>query len=248
MSDKKSKNAVRFFVDYVKERNVSIMTKTEWEQLYFYATVRAVFKEKNLIELSTEDLYEIADKLQLDFSKTTGLVKKCYRFEYEEVKKMDFHTLFEKQTILNPCVENKNVKFCVTNSLVQERLEEIFNKAGIFSDTSFKKNIFTIPTIQFLTLIEKENQTLLNKLLNKKKDFIQKLKETFNLEEDSKTKEIQNLINKNDAKEVVKSLSEIAVKIANFVNIPQNAVAEVIVNTIREDDTVLKAFGKSIAV
>ncbi|MEE1267091.1 MAG: hypothetical protein UHJ46_00695 [Treponema sp.] len=38
MSGKKSKNAVHFFVDYVKERNVSLMTKAEWEQLYFYCT------------------------------------------------------------------------------------------------------------------------------------------------------------------------------------------------------------------
>ena len=128
------------------------MTKAEWEQLYFYATARALFKTKSLIELSTEDLYTIADKLQIDFSKTTSLVKKCYRFEYADVKKMNFHTLFDKQAILNPSIENKNVKFCVTNSLVQERLEEIFNKAGIFSDTSFKRNIFTIPSIQFLTL------------------------------------------------------------------------------------------------
>ena len=35
---KKIKNAVHFFVDYVKERNVSLMTKAEWEQLYFYCT------------------------------------------------------------------------------------------------------------------------------------------------------------------------------------------------------------------
>lgn len=38
MSGKKSKNAVHFFVDYVKERNVSLITKAEWEQLYFYCT------------------------------------------------------------------------------------------------------------------------------------------------------------------------------------------------------------------
>ena len=38
MSGKKSNNAVHFFVDYVKERNVSLMTKAEWEKFYFYCT------------------------------------------------------------------------------------------------------------------------------------------------------------------------------------------------------------------
>ena len=40
MSGKKSKNAVHFFVDYVKERNVSLMTKAEWEKFYFTALQR----------------------------------------------------------------------------------------------------------------------------------------------------------------------------------------------------------------
>lgn len=38
--EKKSKNAVHFFVDYVKERNVSLMTKAEWEKFYFTALQR----------------------------------------------------------------------------------------------------------------------------------------------------------------------------------------------------------------
>ena len=40
MSGKKSKNADHFFVDYVKERNVSLMTKAEWEKFYFNALQR----------------------------------------------------------------------------------------------------------------------------------------------------------------------------------------------------------------
>ncbi|MBB5219691.1 CHASE3 domain sensor protein [Treponema rectale] len=117
------------------------------------------------------------------------------------------------------------VKFCVTNSLVQERLEEIFNKTGIFSDTSFKKNIFAIPTLQFLTLIEKENQTLVTKLRIKKDEFIEKLKKTLKIDSDSKINEIQNLINKNDAQDAIKSACELASKIAGFINIPQNTIA-----------------------
>lgn len=243
MSGKKSKNAVHFFVDYVKERNVSIMTKAEWEQLYFYCTSKFLYNNKNLIELTTDELYNIADTLQVDFSKVTSLVKKCYRFDYKEVKNMDFHALFEKHAVLNPVMENKMVKFCVTNSLVQERLEEIFNKAGIFSDTSFKKNIFAIPTLQFLTLIEKENQTLVTKLRIKKDEFIEKLKKTLKIDSDSKINEIQNLINKNDAQDAIKSACELASKIAGFINIPQNTIAEVIINTISKDDKVLNAFG-----
>ncbi|MBB5219692.1 hypothetical protein HNP77_002074 [Treponema rectale] len=69
MSGKKSKNAVHFFVDYVKERNVSIMTKAEWEQLYFYCTSKFLYNNKNLIELTADELYNIADTLQVDFSK-----------------------------------------------------------------------------------------------------------------------------------------------------------------------------------
>ena len=242
-----SNNAVHFFVNYVKERNVSIMTKSEWEQLYFYCTAKFIFNEKKLIELSTDDLYEIADKLQIDFSKVTFLVKKCYRFEYKDVKEMNFHALFEKQAILNPVIENKTVRFSVTNSLVQERLEEIFNKAGIFSDTSFKKNIFTIPTAQFLTLIEKENQTLITKLRNNKDVLIQSIKEKLNIDSDSKTKEIQNLINQNDAKNTIKAVSEIASKIASSISVPQNIVAEIIINIISNEDSVLSSL-KSVAI
>ena len=73
------------------------------------------------------------------------------------------------------------------------------------------------------------------------------MKESFNIKENSKTKEIQNLINKNDAKEAAKSLFEIALKIESLVSVPKNAVAEIIINTIAEDDSVLKACGKPIA-
>ncbi|MGN0740201.1 MAG: hypothetical protein ACI4LX_08545 [Treponema sp.] len=236
----------KFFINYVEERNISLMTKTEWEQLYFYCTVKSMY-DKQLIELSADDLYEIAENLKIDFSKVTAFVKKCYRFEYDEVKKMTFHSLFENNAIINPVIENKIVKFCVTNSLVQERLEEIINKAGVFSDTSFKKNIFSIPATQFLTLIEKEDQPLITKLRKKKDEFCKIIKEKINGVPDSKIKKIQSLINKNDAKEALKGISYIISGIVNIINIPQNTVSEIIIQTLSDDDKVFKNLSKTLS-
>lgn len=236
---KGSNNAVKFFVDYVAARNLSIMTKTEWEQLYFYCSVRHRFKQKQLINLTTEELYTIGEKLELDFSKVNQLVKKCYRFECEDARKLNFHELFEQSAIINPNMENKNVKFGITNSLVQERIEEILNKAGIFSDSSYKKNIFTIPTVQFLTLIEKENQSLFTKFQKMKDDFIKKIKDCFSKGKESKMNDLQELINNEDAKTGLNTLVELAKSIAGILNISANSVAELIMKTVKSEDSVL---------
>lgn len=49
MSGKKSKNAVHFFVDYVKERNVSLMTKGNTAQ----AAVSLWFLIKSLLWIAS---------------------------------------------------------------------------------------------------------------------------------------------------------------------------------------------------
>lgn len=84
MTDEQKLQAFDTFTSYVSKRNISIMSKPEWEQLYFYCTAKCLFNGKSLISLSTQELYEIGRKLNLDFSKVSSLVKKCCRLESEE--------------------------------------------------------------------------------------------------------------------------------------------------------------------
>ncbi|MBP5464723.1 MAG: hypothetical protein J6Y13_06095 [Treponema sp.] len=81
--DTTQKDMSAFFMQYVAKRNISIMTKAEWEQLYFYCTVRAL-THKHLAELKTDDLYAVAKHLSLTFSQVNTLLKKSYRLELEE--------------------------------------------------------------------------------------------------------------------------------------------------------------------
>ena len=61
-----SKDTVSFFTQYVAERNIAIMSKPEWEQLYFYCTARTLFPGRKLVSLTVQDLYVIGKTLRLD--------------------------------------------------------------------------------------------------------------------------------------------------------------------------------------
>lgn len=229
---KSQESVFRFFVDYVSNRNVDLITKTEWESLYFYCAARSCFPEKNLVALETADLYKIGEVLNLDFSKVTWLLKKCYRFESKEIKEMTFKELVESSSILKPICDNDFVKFGIVNSLVQFRVEELLNMAGVFSDTSFKKNIFSVPPSQFLRLIEAEDQTLITKLRLKADDFVKKVAKRAGISDSSKIKEMQNLINATAAKSAAKTAVDVIGAVSSVAGIPSNACAKIAIETL----------------
>lgn len=217
------------FVEYVANRNISIMTKAEWEQLYFYYTAKFMFEDKSLVSLSTAELYEIGNNLHIDFSKVSSLIKKCYRFEYDSVKNMNFHQLFNNNAILDLNIENDYVKFGVTNSLVQERIEEILSTEGIFSDSSFKKTIFQVPVYGMLKILDNEipSGKLLEKLKSMKETILSDLKGFFNYadtEEKDLAKELENMINRKD----LKSVSSFLIAVAKIINQPLKSLFELV--------------------
>ena len=232
--EKNKESPLRFFVNYVSNRNVDIITKSEWESLYFYCVARKCFPKKNLISLETSDLYKIGEVLNLDFSKVSSLLRKCYRFESDRIKKMSFEQLFESSSILNPICDDAYVKFGIVNSLVQCRMEELFNMAGVFSDTSFNKNIFTVPAAQFLRLVETEEQTLITKLRKKAAAFVAKISETIKDSDQSKIKEIQSLINSTAAKNAAKSIVDVLSGISTITGSAVDIYAKMAMETLND--------------
>ena len=224
------------FTKYVSERNISLMTKPEWEQLYFYCTAKYLFANKSLINLSTRDLYELGKHLQIDFSKVTSLLKKCYRFEYDEVKQMNFHQLFQNNAILDLNIENQFIKFGITNSLVQERIEEILSSEGIFSDSSFKKSVFQVPIYGMIRLLDSEipSKNLLKKLKSIKKNVFDDLKNLITSDNEKKgttIKELENIINHKD----IKSVSTFILNISKIINTPVKIITDLIMPLLMVD-------------
>ena len=176
MTDEIKIRAFDTFTSYVSRRNISIMSKPEWEQLYFYCTAKCMFSGKSLISLSTKELYEIGRKLNLDFSKVSSLVKKCYRLEQEDNDKNSeedgkpnyseqFIGLFKTGAILNNhIVEGHYIAFEILNPLVKEKILEIIYQKQVFSDTSFNKNVIKVSYDGYLRLIGQDTATITEKL------------------------------------------------------------------------------------
>lgn len=176
MTDNQKLQAFDTFTSYVSKRNISIMSKTEWEQLYFYCTAKYLFNGKSLISLSTQELYEIGRKLNLDFSKVSSLVKKCCRLEVEEndgnPEENDiqdysgqFIELFKTGAILNNhIVEGNYIAFEILNPLVKEKILEIIYHKQVFSDSSFNKNVIKLSYDGYLKLIGQNTATIAEKL------------------------------------------------------------------------------------
>lgn len=186
--DEATKAALDIFTNYVSERNISIMTKAEWEMLYFYCTAKQMFPQTAFITLSAANLYALGVHLQLDSTKVSSLLKKCYRLEYKTVNEMDFIALFKTNAILNMDIDGSFVQFSITNTLAQERVKNILDMEGIFSDASFKKSIFRVPVYGMLMLLDKEHPS---------KNFLNKLKSL----KETVVRDIMNLVKPNDAKE-----------------------------------------------
>ena len=221
-----------FFINYVRDRNIDIITKSEWESLYFYSTIKYTFPGKSLVSLKTEDLYQLTDILNLDFAKVTSLLKKCYRFERDTLKQKKFKELLDDSSVLTPICEGENIKFSIINSLVQERVEEIMNMSGVFSDTSFKKNIFTVPCKQFLRLIEVEDQSLITKLGKIPEKIEESFKKIRGKDESGKLADIQSMINNKSIKDSCKTLVALAEKIAEVNSLPINTAAKAIIGAL----------------
>lgn len=219
------------FTSYVSKRNISIMSKPEWEQLYFYCTAKWLFNGKSLISLSTQELYEIGRKLNLDFSKVSSLVKKCCRLEVEENDgnpnetdiqdySEQFIELFKTGAILNNhIVEGNYIAFEILNPLVKEKILEIIYHKQVFSDSSFNKNIIKLSYDGYLKLIGQDTATIAEKLkgniktiVNDVKTLIPKSKNIHENESDL-LEQATDLINNSKMQESVANVASIISKI-----------------------------------
>ena len=236
-----SKDTVSFFTQYVAERNIAIMSKPEWEQLYFYCTARTLFPGRKLVSLTVQDLYVIGKTLRLDNGKVVSLLKKCYRFEYEDVRGLSFHDLFEQHAVINPVMEGTCVKFGIVNSLAKERMEELISEAGVFADSSFNRNVLSVSAHALLTLLERENSTMLSKLRSMKKTVISDIRKLFSSggASEDKAGQIEDMLNNS----TLKSVEGFVAKASDISGIPVSSMTKAVMMSLGKNsaDAVLSA-------
>ena len=235
--DEATKVAFDFFTNYVSERNISIMTKAEWEMLYFYCVAKRMFPGKSLVNLTAQNLYALGEQLRVDFAKVCQLLKKCYQLEYEKVKEMTFHTLFDENAVLDPRIEGGLVKFGVANALAQERIEEILATEGIFSDSSFKKSVFSVPVNGMLMLLDKEKpiDSFFKKLMSIRdtviKDIV-RIAKPNETQTDSITTQLRDSINH----ATLHSAATFIVQAANIVSKPVKTVCDIVLPKLTDSN------------
>lgn len=195
MSEKKDFNPWNFMVSYVDNRKINYMNKPEWEQLFIYIWIKTQFN-KPLIQIETKEMYEIAEKFNLEFKQVTTLIKKCNKIDGENtMKTLTFKELIDNNAISNITpAGNLTVRIKLLNSLVYEEVQKILNLNGIYSDTSFSKDILTMPTEGFCKLITgKENFNLKEKSMASVKSLCNKLR-LFFLSKNKKSEDLSDEI------------------------------------------------------
>lgn len=227
-----SKSAMSFFTQYVEKRNIDIMTKPEWEQLYFYCIARTLFPGRKLVSLTVQDLYVIGKTLRLDNGKVVSLLKKCYRFEYEDVRGLSFHDLFEQHAVINPLMEGTCVKFGIVNSLARERMEEILSEAGVFADSSFNRNVLSVSGHALLTLLEGEDTSMWGKFCSMKDKVVSGMmsllpKNEHKEDNENKIRQIEDMLNGS----TINSIAGFVEKAAAVTGNPVPAVAKTVLGT-----------------
>ena len=214
-----------YIVNHVKSHNISYMTKSEWEQLFIYTWIKANYSS-DLSSLSVENLYYIADTFNIDFNQLANIIRKCKRLQNNEKSQNKnreeyievFKDLVNKNAFSNFCLsDNLSVKFKILNPIVQSELEKIFNILGIFSDTSFSKDIVTITTDSFLELTGTK-KTLSEKIKSVLSGIKANVKDYFEIKETNTDtiQEIHTEIEKAKSKQTIAELVSVLKTLTKF--------------------------------
>ena len=142
----------QFILDYVTRNGFLLISKTEWQRITFYAFVTS-YTNNSLTLLSTGDIFDIADRLNISYEEVTRLIKTCYSLEGIFV--VESLTDFFNRG-LSPNVEfgSDSIKLEVINPLALESLKRLLIRNGVVQDSSFNKNIVKISTEALHRLID----------------------------------------------------------------------------------------------
>ena len=194
-----------FLSDYILERGLSNITKSEFEKIIFYELVfvkNVCGFSENLTasSVSSKELYSIAEKLKIKPSKLSSLLKDIF---YSGIEKAKNSTAFEIicKYISKDRFEKEELAILIPNSVEQEIVERYLLERNARYDTSFNRKIIKIPFTVLDTIFEPEKKT----------EILQKMKSVSNAKVDVK---LESVNTKGKFVEIAKSIVVFAIQTA----------------------------------
>ncbi len=140
-----------FLYEYIKNRGMQNMTKTEYEQVLFYYFIckEKLFSKNDVTSLSAKELYSISDELGIDIQKVKALIKKMpYVRDSDRTKgseKSFYQIIMEHLSTSSDTLAKGYLELSLENPLELERVKRLIAENGGKTDTSFSNSILKIP-------------------------------------------------------------------------------------------------------
>lgn len=206
-----------FLVNYITERGMQNIGKSEYEQILFYWMLKKekVFGDKDFEKLTATELYEISDNLGLDISKVKSLVKKMPFIRDKNKNKMNDNIsdiIFEKLDNALFSKADKFIHISIENPIEFDLVKRMLAENNDLYDTSFSSNVLKI-SFDSLSKILKKNQ--LEDFLEKMKNSISKYEKE--LGSSSELKELlENLNKETKTDRIVNNICNILTTVSNI--------------------------------
>ena len=206
-----------FLSDYILERGLSNLAKSEYEKIVFYELVFVKNicgfpKNLSVSSVSSKELYSIAAKLKVKPSKVSSLLKDIF---YSGLEKYDDSVSPLKiicKYISKDRFEKEELAVLVSNPVEHEIVERFLLENNARYDTSFNRKIIRIPFTVLDAIFDAEEKT----------EILQKMKAVSEARIDVKLESVN----------IKGKFVEIAKNIAGFV--VQTAV-QTVVQTVAEN-------------
>lgn len=157
-----------FLYEYIRNRGMQNMTKTEYEQVLFYYFIckEKLFSKNDVTSLSAKELYSISDELGIDIQKVKALIKKMpYVRDSDRTKgseKSFYQIIMEHLSTSSDTLAKGYLELSLENPLELERVKRLIAENGGKTDTSFSNSILKIPfesVSQILPVAEQKELT-----------------------------------------------------------------------------------------
>lgn len=207
-----------FLLDYVKQRGLKNITKSQFEVLIFYQLFSSGklldSNEKfGLSKINNAQMYKIADLLKLDYSKVRFLVKEARFFESNTHGKNSFASILA-------CCILKNIKsicdsvetgkglsvleLVIENPIEENIVKRTLDEKGLKHDTSFSKSIIKIESKALEVVLTEEEKKQIFELIN---NALIEIAKTNNIQNDfSKLEQPKTL------KDIIKTVGDCSLK------------------------------------
>ncbi len=186
----------RDFDEYIIRRNLKMMTKTEWEMLWFSKYCQSKYKINSLSKLKSTQIGELSDELGLTYSQISSLIRNSIVIdrEFDESFVEMLNSSLTKGSF--KLDKNGDVYFDVSNALLLEHFRRKLRDNNIFQDTSFNKNIITLSADNYLMLVGHSATSISEKLYNSATKVANKVVRfvSGNIDTNQVAKQIENSI------------------------------------------------------